>query len=213
MLLVSLILALVGGALAGGAMLLADQVGFYLIIAFPIFAGMIIGFMYALPFHGRNTTPAVASTSLAGAGLASPVVQDSRPGVFPLFIIGLLGTLACVGVYWVGSYMVEQNNIVALIQEEDPSVADAEAREWIQLYYEDEYGTAGFPGYLQDVAAAGISITRTGSSSGGFTLDGTAAYIYWGVEILLILFCAVTNGISRARALPEEPKAEEAAAA
>ena len=56
-------------------------------------------------------------------------------------------------------------------------------------------------GYLQDIAAAGISINRATSSSdsGGINLQGNLAYAYWVVELLLIAGFAIGTALSRAR--------------
>lgn len=50
----SLILGIIVGALVGGAMVMLDKIGFYLIVVVPIFGGMLIGLALALPYLGRS---------------------------------------------------------------------------------------------------------------------------------------------------------------
>lgn len=210
MIILSLILGLLAGGLVGGAMVLLDKVGFYLIVVVPVIGGTIIGFAIALPYLGRKTR---AVSSSLGTGLSSSVIVDDRPSRLPLIVIALLGTLVATAVYWGGSYIVTQDEFVTLIQEEDPSYTREQAIELIELYYVEEYGTGGFVGFVQDLAAAGISINRATSSSdsGGINLAGGLAYAFWVIEALVMWGLASSTALGRARATAE-PEAAAAAA-
>ena len=185
MVILSLILGLLAGGLVGGAMVLLDKVGFYLILVVPVFGGTIIGFALALPYLGRK---ARAVSSGLGTGLSSNVIVDDRPSRLPLIFIALLGTLVAVAVYWVGSYFVYQEEFVTFAAEQDSSFTREEALEVIDLYLVEEYGTGGFVGFVQDLAASGISINRATSSSdsGGLNLSGGLAYAFWVIEALVM---------------------------
>lgn len=63
-----------------------------------------------------------------------------------------------------------------------------------------DYGTqikaiATFRNYLDWSAAQGFSISRTGSSSSnsGVDIEGQGVWIFWGVEILIMLFMAFSS--------------------
>ncbi|MBK8024902.1 MAG: hypothetical protein IPK19_26660 [Chloroflexi bacterium] len=64
-----------------------------------------------------------------------------------------------------------------------------------------EYGVTGIQGYVADAASVGINITRTLSSSegSGIELKDNLAYVYWGVEALLIIGTAIAVVIRRDR--------------
>lgn len=198
MFIISLILAVIAGGLVGGGLVLADKIGFYLIVVFPLLGGTIIGFAAALPYLGRKA--ASSNPTAIGGGLADVVVRDNRPAAMTLIIIALLGAIIASGVYWAGSYLVVQEDFISLIQQEDASITREQAAQFIDLYYQDTYNTTGFPGFLQEMAASGISINRaSSSSSGGITLQGNLVYIYWAVEILLIAGFAIGTALSRGR--------------
>lgn len=209
MFVLSLILGLLAGGLVGGAMVLLDKVGFYLIVLVPLIGGAIIGTAIALPYLGRK---ARTVSSGLGTGLSGNVIVDDRPSRLPLIIVALLGTLVAVSVYWVGSYFVYQEDFVTFVAEEDPSFTREETLELLELYLVEEYGTGGFVGFVQDLAASGISINRaTGSSSGGINLAGGLAYAFWVIEALVMWGLASSSALGRARAV-EEPETAEASA-
>jgi hypothetical protein len=58
----------------------------------------------------------------------------------------------------------------------------------------DATGQSGFLGYvlLQDLA--GVSIGRVTSSGKGVNLGAVGSWIYWGIELLLILWVAIVIG-------------------
>jgi uncharacterized membrane protein len=77
------------------------------------------------------------------------------------------------------------------------------------LTFED-YGTqikaiATFRNYLDWSAAQGISISRASSSSSGFDLEGQGVWIFWGVEILIMLIVAYSSSQYSA---PEKEEAQ-----
>jgi hypothetical protein len=204
MIVLSLILGIIAGGLVGGAMVLLDKIGFYLIVVVPVFGGAIIGFAIALPYLGRK---ARAVSSGLGTGLSSAVIVDDRPSRLPLIIVALLGTLVAMAVYWGGSYFVYQEDFVTLAQEQGAGFTREEALGFLDTILVEEYGSGGFVGFVQDLAAAGISINRATSSSdsGGINLAGGLAYAFWVIEALVMWGVASSTALGRARgtATPE----------
>jgi hypothetical protein len=208
-LILSLILTLIAAAVVGAAMVLLDKIGFYLIIVVPVFGGFIIGFAAALPYLGRK---ARAVSSGLGTGLSSSVVLDDRPSRLPFIIFTLLGVLIAQAVYWGGSYIMFQDEVVALIVEQEPSATREEVLSYLDTINMEEFGTTGFPAYVQTLAEEGISINRATSSSdtGGINLQGGLAYAFWVIEALVMWGIAISTAFGRARAV-EEPQAAAAA--
>lgn len=210
MIVLSLILGLIAGGLVGGAMVLLDKIGFYLIVVVPVFGGAIIGFAIALPYLGRK---ARAVSSGLGTGLSSSVIVDDRPSRLPLIIVALLGTLVAMAVYWGGSYFVYQEDFVTLAQEQGAGFTREEALGFLDTILVEEYGSGGFVGFVQDLAAAGISINRATSSSdsGGINLAGGLAYAFWVIEALVMWGLASSTALGRARAVATPETAASAA--
>ncbi len=198
MIIVSVILAAIAAAAVGGAMALADKLGFYLIIVFPIIGGTIIGFAAALPFLGRKS--ASAQPSNLGGGLADVVVRDNRPSALPLIVVAILGALIATAVYWAGQYLTYKEELVSIIQEEQTTVTRDEALEFISMFEQETYGTTGFPAFVQLYAEEGMSINRvTSSSDSGLLLQGGLAYAFWGVEFVMIAGFAIGAALRNAR--------------
>lgn len=169
--LLSLIAAIIVGAVAGGLMLGADRLGFYLVLLMPLLAGALVGFATYMP------------------------VVRTQARTAPLIVVALIGCLVALTVYWGGSYITYLDDTVAFIQEDSPKTTREEALELIDTYHQSEYNTTGFMGYLSDYAASGLSITRSfGSSSGsGIELQGTTAYGFFALEALLLIGAAVVT--------------------
>lgn len=176
MIILSLIAAIIVGGIAGFLMALAEQNGFYLIILVPLIAGALVGFATFLPVIRQQDTPSA-----------------------PLIVAAIIGGLVAVGVYWYGLYTLQINDAVASFQEEDSSVTREEVVEFIDEYLESEYGQTGVIGFVMDYAESGFSINRTlgSSSSGGIDIQGTVAYIFFGVEALLLIGAAVGTVVRR----------------
>ena len=211
MIVLSLILGLLAGGLVGGAMVLLDKVGFYLILVVPVFGGTIIGFALALPYLNRKTR---AVSSGLGTGLSSSVIADDRPSRIPLIFIALLGTLVAMAVYWVGSYFVYQEEFVTFAAETGFLIhAGKEALTLLDMYLVEEYGTGGFFGFVQD---SGASVSRStaptsSSDSGGLNPCSGLAYAVWVIEALVMWGFAASTALRRARAVAEPETAETAA--
>jgi hypothetical protein len=172
----SLILAIAAGVGVGVALYFLDLQGFYLIIAMPIFAGSIVGFAAALPMLKRGAA------------------------VVPLALIATLGALLVLGGYWYLQYDAYNQAITKSIEDSGTQAKSSDVQELIAEYQQDEYGTTGFPAFLAEYAEVGFSVGRVGSSSGSsLEIKDNLAYIYWGIEGVIVVVAAVATAISRTR--------------
>ena len=172
----SIIFAAAAAVGCGIALMLLEKVGISLVLLMPLIAGAIVGFFTYLPTIRR------------------------RVATLPLVIIAVLAGALSVGTYWVASYMTYQNEVVAVIQEDDGRVSRSEALEFMDEYYQETYGVTGIQGFLAETAEAGFSITRVGSgssSTGGSPIQGTAAYLFWGLEAIILIGMAFFTVLGR----------------
>jgi hypothetical protein len=168
----ALLAAVIIGALAGGAMYGMERVGIYLVVMFPLLAGVLIG---------------------AGVG-----VFDRQQRINGLPVIALLGGLVALVVYWGASYYFYIEDNVALVLEEAPRFTREDALELINEFQEVEYGVTGIQGYFADIAAGGMTISQIGDDS-GITLEGNVAYAFWIFEAVLLLGAAFVLCMQRGR--------------
>lgn len=169
-----LIVAVVVGAIVGGILWAVEHfTRFYLVVAFPIFAGFIAG--GALTWVIRSGK--VRSPMLAG-------------------LCGVVAALVIYGVYHYASYYVSYTEDWRefLIEQGYTPADDNELRQIIAEWQLEQYGSTGFLPYMNEAAEIGFSISRaTSSSSGGIEIQGTIAWIYWGVEILIAAIVAAST--------------------
>ena len=177
-----ILLVLVGliSAIGAGLLLWAAEnlLNIYLIVLFPIIAAAIVG------------------------GALGLVVRAAKVRS-PLFatLIGLLAGLLMYGTYqFAGYYITFRNDMREIfIENSGRTPTDAAFDRELNALMEDEVGSSGFIGYLQIVAEEGFSITRSfsssSSSSSGIELQGTAVWVYWGVELIVIMF--ITAALAR----------------
>lgn len=184
-----LLAAILGGAGAGLLMWAVEHfTQFYLVIAFPIIAGVIVGGLLTLIVRGMK-------------------VQN----VPAILLAGVVGGLVLYGVYHLATYFVTyRGNILELIREDDRNATQEEVDELLNAFLQDEYGQSGFVGYLFDSAASGITITRaaSSSSSSGIELKDTAWWIFSAVEMVMAIFVAAGTPL-RAASYPLDPTSGE----
>lgn len=177
-----ILLVLVGVAVAIGAGLLlwaAENIlNIYLIVVFPLAAAAIVGGVLGLVVRaGKVRSPLFAT------------------------LIGLLAGLLMYGTYqFAGYYITFRNDMrTAFIENARRTLNDAALDREIDARLEDEVGTGGFIGFLQLVAREGFSITRSfsssSSSSSGVDLEGTGVWVYWGIELIVIVI--ITAALAR----------------
>lgn len=173
----SLIAGVVVAVLAGLGMIGLDRIGFYIVVAVPLLAG-----------------------AMTGMAIAIPSIRFRSP-IPPQIVLAILCGLVTVAVYWYGSYQVFVEEVVTEIQRATPSATREEAIDLMDRIMLSEYGVTGIQGFVADAASVGVNITRTLSSSegSGIELKDTLAYVYWGVEALLIIGTAIAVVIRRDR--------------
>jgi len=166
-----LILAILGGTVIGGILWAIEHfTNFYLVVLFPLVAGAILG--------------GILSFAVRSSKIRSPIIA----GLF-----GLAAGLIAYGVYHFAGYYVTFRGDVREVFEENgqKAVTDALIDEFTDEILLDEVGTAGFMGYMNLMAREGITINRTvSSSSSGINLQGTGAWVYWGIEVAAVALIA-----------------------
>ncbi|MCC6615797.1 MAG: hypothetical protein IT320_20165 [Anaerolineae bacterium] len=163
-----LLSAALGGILTGLGMYGLDKAGFYLVLIVPLFAGAIVGVATYLPVVRQN--------------VATP----------PLIVFAIIGGLIAIGVYWYGQYSDYNEQLIALVQEQDKSATREEALALIEEIQQTEYGSTGFTAFLADYAETGFSISRIAGTS-DMDIQGEIAYGFWGLEALVLIGMAVIS--------------------
>jgi hypothetical protein len=167
-----ILVALIAGVIAGGVLFAVEYfIGFYLILAFPIIAGLVAGNALSLVVRGGK--------------VRSPIL-----GV----ICGLVAGVTIYGVYHFASYYITFRGEVRTVLTEGGQAPanDAKLDETINEFLRQDVGDTGFVGFMRLAAEEGFSITRTtapapvsGAAPSGILIQGTVAWVYWAVEILL----------------------------
>jgi len=167
-----LLSTVLGGILVGLGMYGLDKIGFYLILIVPLFAGPIVGVATYLPVVRQNVSTA------------------------PLIVFAIIGGLIAVGVYWYGQYYDYNEQLIALLQEQDKSATREDAVAFIEMIQQEAYGSTGFTAFLANYAETGISINRKSSSS-NLSIQGEYAYGLWGLEALALIGMAIVSVAQR----------------
>jgi len=139
----------------------------YLVIAFPI----VMGFVAAL---------------LAG-------LTYSRQLRLITLLVGLVCGLLIYGGYRATRYFIERQNLIDQSMQQYGISAERASRTLDEVLKE-ETGSDGFIGYVKAMAKEGISITSSRSSSSPINLDEKATWIYWGIEILIVVGLGAVGG-------------------
>ncbi len=172
-----IVAALIGAILGGVIWAIEHFASLYLIVAFPIIGGAIAG--------------AVIGLVAKAMGLRN---------LFLMILGGIVAGLIMYGIYHFASYYVSFRGEArtVIVEQIGSEPTDAEVDELVNSVLQDEVADTGFMGFMKLAAAEGITITRTVSSSdSGFTLQGTLAWVYWGVEILLAIGIAAGSAWKR----------------
>jgi hypothetical protein len=177
-----LVAAIVGGLVLGGIMWGIEHfANIYLIVVFPLAAGALAGGLLAL--------------IVRSAKIRNPLIAG---------LAGLIAGLVVIGTYHFATYYITFRGEARAALEETgaKNLTEAEVDELTDSFLLDEVDDTGFIGYMKLAAQEGITISRnlSSSSSSGFTLQDTGAWIYWGVELLAVVLIAA---IMAARAAGE----------
>jgi uncharacterized membrane protein YeaQ/YmgE (transglycosylase-associated protein family) len=162
--------AVVGGAIFGALVsLIANLV--YLIILFPLVMGAIAGVLVSSTVRsGKIRNPGVA---IVGAVLAGFVIY---------------------GAMWATDYFQFRNTVKTELLKDSPKFDSSKIEELIDLGLMMETGQSGFVGYVLYQDKQGVSIGRVTSSGKGVNLGPTFSWVYWGIELLIILWVAIVIG-------------------
>ncbi len=170
-----LVTILVGGAVIGALFSLVSSL-FYLIFLFPLLMGVIGGILIAMAVRsGKVRNPLVALVS------------------------GLLIGIVIYGSMWAVNYFQFRNAVKSEIVSRAPTTNPAEVETFIDETLAIATGRSGFLGYVLLTGQEGVSIGRIGSGRNALNLGPTFSWVYWGLELLLILWLAGTLGRSPAR--------------
>jgi hypothetical protein len=170
-----LVAILVGGAVIGALFSLVSSL-FYLVFLFPLLMGVIGGILIAIAVRsGKVRNPLVA------------------------LISGLLIGIVMYGSMWAVNYLQFRNVEKSVIVSRAPTTNPADVDTFIDQTLAVKTGSSGFPGYVLLTGQEGVSIGRVGSGRNALNLGPTFSWVYWGLELLLILWLASTLGRSPAR--------------
>lgn len=177
-LLILIVAAIIGGAAVGILVSFVERL-VYLIILFPILMGLAGGFILANAIRlGKVRNP------LVGA------------------IFGVVIGILIYGSYHFAGYLNFREEVKTMILEDAGiTAADILPEDWVYLdefidtFLEEEYGQPGFLGYMMLAAEEGVSISpMTSSNDKGINLGQTGTWIYWVVELLIIVGIALVGG-------------------
>ena len=165
-----LAVAVVGGAVIGAlGSLLANLI--YLILLFPLLMGLIGGALIAAAVRaGKIRNPVVA---LAG---------------------GLVIGVVIYGSMWTADYLQFRNSVKSEILARAAAANLLDVESLIDEALVSQTGRPGFIGFLLVRDQAGVSIGRVGSGSNPFNLGPVFSWVYWGIELLIILGMAAVIG-------------------
>ena len=166
-----LILVLLGSIVIGVLWYLPMHFDMYFFILIPAIAGLIVGVLVNL----SDAQQAIAKPTLA--------------------VFAIIGALVATGTFWAAQYTIYQNNTIDYIQSEFPDATRDDIIAFIEEAQMELYGNTGFMAFLADAAETGFTVQRRASSTAN--VQGTTAYLYWGVEILIALFVAVSTVLKR----------------
>jgi NAD/NADP transhydrogenase beta subunit len=161
---------IIGGGMLGELVYLIGE-HLYLVIIFPLAMGLLGGVLINIAAHvGKVRNPALT------------------------MVFGVLIGLAIYGTYRYAEYY---QGFRSDVRDEVKSYLgnqydENDLQDYIDLVLEDETGSTGFVGYVKLSADEGISITssRASTTNSGAMFRGTGSYVYWGIELLVILFVA-----------------------
>ncbi len=182
--LVGVLLATMIGSLVIGGLVFAVSHLIYLVILFPFMMGALGG--------------AILTLAVKRGKVRSPIFA----GLF-----GLVIGVGIVGVNRFAEYEIDFHNQArdAILDEAGGDIPQDQVDEFIDAVLEDETGSPGFIGYLKYSAQQGTTLSRsTGSSE--LTLDETGTWVYWGIELLIVMGLSAGMAFKTAR----QPFNEEA---
>lgn len=130
--------------------------------------------------------------AVAGAAAAGMIGKFKLRAPMLALILAFLGGSAGYAAEQVTVYLQFRAEISKALKDANPTASDTEVAAHIDGLLTQEVGAPGFVGFLKVAAREGVSIKRMSASDpNGLKFTGTAAWILWGVELLV---CAVVAG-------------------
>lgn len=160
--------AVLGGAAIGVAVHFAAKL-VYLIILFPLLMGGAAGLLLKFAIKiGKVRSPAMA------------------------MIFAVVAALVIYASYWTAEYVGFRADIRQYINEEYGQQDQADIDAFIDDVLIEETGTTGFAGFFLFTSKEGVTLSRAGfSSGGGINLGEIGSYIYYLIELIIILVAAI----------------------
>lgn len=170
-----LLTAIVGGAVIGAlGSLLANL--FFLILLFPLLMGLMGGVLIAIAVrYGKIRNPLAA------------------------LVAGLVIGVVIYGSMWAVDYLQFRNSAKSESVARSPAANPAEVEASIDKDLISKTGQPGFLGFMLFKAQAGVLIGRLGNGSISLNLGPVFSWIYWAIELLIILWVAALTGRGPAR--------------
>ena len=169
--LILVVAVLLGGTAVGVLVSLLTNL-VYLILVFPLIMGLVGGAIVAA---------AVRSGKIRNPGIA----------IAAAVLIGIIIYAAM----WTTGYVQFRNNSNADWLAKNPSANLAEADAGFDSELRLSTGQSGFLGYVLHEAAEGVSVGRIGSSDQNLlNLGPILSWIYWVVELIIILWASIRTG-------------------
>lgn len=169
--LILLAAVLLGGTAVGVLVSLLSNLA-YLILVFPLIMGLIGGALVAVAVRGgKIRNPGIAITAAV--------------------LIGIIIYAAM----WATDYFQFRNNSNSDWLAKNPSANLTEADARFDIDLSQSTGQSGFLGYVLYEAAQGVSIGRIGSNDqNALNLGPIFSWIYWVIELIIILWAAIRTG-------------------
>ena len=176
---------------------------FFAVLAASLLAGAILGAIEGVVSQWVSlflVFPALIGAA-AGAAAAGMVQRYKLRAPALALMLGFLGGVVGYTAEHVTTYLRFRSEMTAALGREQPAASDAEVSAELDRQLAAEVGAPGFRGYLALAAREGVRIKRASSNDDhGLAFEGTAAWILWGVELLIAAGIAAAVARARARA-------------
>jgi hypothetical protein len=167
--------SLIGGITIGGITWVISLV-LYLVLFFPLLMGGMAGQVMVVAIRkGKVRNPKIVA------------------------LFGMFMSLVLYGTVHTGDYLFFKQNIAEQIEQEYGPINQAEFNQMFDSYLKQSTGSTGFLGFLKLSAQEGVSIGDVGSSSDGNNLGEIGTWIYWTIELSIIMGIVVVRGVNGAR--------------
>jgi hypothetical protein len=174
----------------------------FAVLVAAVLAGTILGAIESLVSQWLSLFlifPALIGVA-AGATAAGVVSRYKLRAPAIALVVGFAGGAAGYVAEHAVTYARFRSEIATAIKSDLPGASDAEIASELDGRLIQEVGAPGFHGFLSLMAREGVQLKRTsGGSDAGISFKGTAAWILWGIELLIAAGIAGALPWSKAR--------------